>query len=91
MEIRYRLEFNEDQQLFHLDNGTHKEGSFGWITITPSFSSEDLIIFESWLRRSNRKKYTAKFLIKELTNLLFFRDELHKYGLQINNIKTITP
>lgn len=30
---KFRLEYNEKQNAFHLDNGTHKEGSHGWQTI----------------------------------------------------------
>jgi hypothetical protein len=44
-EITYRLEFNEKQQQFHLDNGTHEENTIGWVTIAEKCTDLEHKIF----------------------------------------------
>lgn len=36
MEQTYRLEFNFNQQGFHLDRGSHEENTHGWMKRKPS-------------------------------------------------------
>lgn len=36
----YRLEYSEQQACFHLDDGTHQENSFGWVTICELVSDD---------------------------------------------------
>jgi hypothetical protein len=41
----YRLEYNETQGAFNFDDGSHKNGSFGWITICGEISAEQAAEF----------------------------------------------
>jgi hypothetical protein len=53
MEKTYRLEFNEKQQNFHLDNYTHEPNTFGWFTITDHCSDFEFKVFEAYVNRNH--------------------------------------
>jgi hypothetical protein len=38
--MRYRLEYNEKQRMFHLDNGAHEAFTYGWATLHPEILDE---------------------------------------------------
>jgi hypothetical protein len=41
-DILYRVEFNQEQQAFHFDNGTHAENTFGWRTVAKEVSDRNI-------------------------------------------------
>ena len=83
MEKTYRLEFNEKQQNFHLDNYTHEPNTFGWFTITDHCSELEFKIFEAYVNRVEIDKLTKEYLLKCLSEIKGFMDNLQEYKLQI--------
>jgi hypothetical protein len=66
MEKKYRLEFNEAQQSFHLDNYTHTEGKHGWFTIFEYCTDLEFKVYESFVNRKlEKKKLTKEYLLKK--------------------------
>lgn len=83
METTYRLEFNEKQQAFHMDNYTHDENTHGWFTIFDHCTDLECRFYESYVNRIPKKELTKSYLLKcaiEVKNLL---DNMMKYNLMI--------
>lgn len=59
----YRLEFNEKQQKFHLDNYTHDPDTFGWFTLEEKaedrFAGRFIEIMYKWMETSTQKFTSA--------------------------------
>jgi len=85
MKNSYRLEFNEKQQKFHLDNYTHSENSFGWVTIIENCTDKEFEIFESFINKSNKKSFTKEYLLKSVLELKQFIENLMEYNLNISS------
>ncbi len=83
MEI-YRLEFNEDQQAFHLDNFTHAENENGWVTIFNFCTDLEFKIYESYVNRIKQDKLTKEYLFKCAIELKGFMNNLIEYKLNIS-------
>lgn len=81
--MKYRLEFNEEQQQYHLDNYTHEENTHGWFTIIEHCSNEEFIIYDCYVKSKNQKKLTNEFLHKCLSEIILFLEQLHKHELNI--------
>ena len=89
MEILYRLEFSEEQQLFHLANkSTSTPNTHGWITINDNCSDVEFRIFESFVNRVKKNKLTNEFVKQQLVELNGFYNNISEY--RIDNI-SITP
>jgi hypothetical protein len=86
MSETYRLEFNEKQQMFHLDNYSHEENSFGWITITEHCTDLEFEIFEAYLDRDCIKEdqtLTEDHIINTFIDLQSFILKLMDYNISI--------
>lgn len=84
MERTYRLEFNEKQQHFHLDNFTHQPNTFGWFTIFEKCTDLEFKIYKSYINREPKKVYTKDYLIKSARELENFTDHLLNRGLAVS-------
>ncbi|MDB4789584.1 hypothetical protein OAG47_01700 [Verrucomicrobiales bacterium] len=90
MEKKYRLEFNEAQQSFHLDNYTHTEGKHGWFTIFEYCTDLEFKVYESFVNRKlEKKKLTKEYLLKCAGEVKRFWDNLEEYKVEINEKKEI--
>ena len=83
MENTYRLEFNEQQQEFHLDDFTHEENTNGWFTIYGDCTEVQFKIYDTFVKSKKRKKYTKAFLIKCSLELDEFVQNLMEHKLAI--------
>ena len=83
METTYRLEFNEKQQHFHLDNYTHDADMHGWFTITEHCSDMEFHRFEAYVNRTKVDKLTKEYLLKSLSEIKGFINNLMEYKLAI--------
>ena len=84
MERTYRLEFNQDQQNFHLDNFTKQPNTYGWFTIFEKCTDLEFKIYVSYLNRVQKKVYTKEYLIKSAKELEKFTDNLLNIGLEVS-------
>ena len=82
-EMLYRLEYNEKQQHFHLDNYTHEPNTHGWFTIVDYCSDLEFKIFESYVAAREVKPYTKEFLLQCLSESKQFLEHLIEYGVEI--------
>ena len=83
-EKTYRLEFNEAQQGFHLDNYTHEEGMHGWFTIFEHCTDIEFKVYESFVNRVHKKRLTKEYLLKCATEVKQFTNNLLEYRLTVN-------
>ena len=83
METTYRLEFNQNQQHFHLDRGNAEPNTHGWITITDHCTDYEFRIYESFVNRVKKKKITNEYALRCLTEIKGFISNLMEYGLTI--------
>jgi hypothetical protein len=83
MEKTYRLEFNEKQQNFHLDNFTHEEKTHGWFTIFEHCTDIEFKVYEAFVNRIPNKKLTKEYLLKCATEVKGFTNNLLEYGLVV--------
>lgn len=83
METTYRLEFSEKQQLFHLDNRTHKENTNGWITICEHCTDSEFEIFQAYLEIKSAEVKTNDFIKSEFRRLKYFWERLLECGYSI--------
>jgi hypothetical protein len=83
MEQTYRLEFNEKQQQFHLNNFTHEEGTHGWFTIFEHCTDIEFKVYEAFVKRIENKKLTKEYLLESATELKKFAYNLLEYDLTI--------
>lgn len=90
MSKKYRLEFNEAQQSFHLDNYTHTEETHGWFTIFEYCTDLEFKVYESFVNRKlEKKKLTKDYLLKCANEVKRFWDNLEEYKVEINEKKEI--
>jgi hypothetical protein len=83
MENTFRLEFNEKQQHFHLDNFTHEENTHGWITVYKNCTTLEFKIFESYVNRVPKVKHTKESVLKSAIEVKGFIRNLLEYNLSI--------
>jgi len=86
MEKTYRLEFNEKQQNYHLDNYTHEENTHGWFTVFENCTTLEFRIFESYVKRINKKKLTKEYILKSATEIKIFMANLLEDKLKIERL-----
>jgi hypothetical protein len=85
-EANYRLEFNEKQQKFHLDNYLHEENTHNWFTIFNHCTDREFKIYEAFVNRSKKNKLTKEYLLKCAVELKGFTNNLLEYNLSINKV-----
>ena len=83
MERTYRLEFNEKQQNFHLDNFTHEKSTHGWFTIFEHCTDVEFKVYEAFVNRIPNKKFTKEYLLKCASEVRVFTNNLLEYGLVV--------
>ena len=83
MESVYRLEFNEKQQHFHLDRGTHDTNTHGWFTVFENCTDREFKIYEAFVNRVQKKKLTKEYLLKCAIEVKGFTSNLLEYNLII--------
>jgi hypothetical protein len=88
MKDTYRLEFNERQQNFHLDNYTHEPNTYGWFTIKKKCTDFEFQIFESFVTRIKKKELTKAYLLKCKDELDLFIKNLKEYNIEFIKIRT---
>lgn len=81
MNDTYRLEFNEKQQVFHLNEGTEKP--HGWITIFDHCTVTEYLIFDSYVGRIKKDKLDVEYLLKCKSEVEKFMTNIISNGLQI--------
>ena len=90
MSRKYRLEFNEAQQSFHLNNYTHTEETNGWFTIFEYCTDLEFKVYESFVNRKlEKKKLTKDYLLECANEVKRFLDNLSEYKVEINEKKEI--
>ena len=89
MELYYRLEFSEEQQVFHADNYKCQEGTNGWFTIFEKCTDTDFYIYESYVNLIPQKRKTKEYLLKCATEVKQFQENLLNYGLVITRQSNI--
>jgi hypothetical protein len=83
MERTYRLEFNETQQMFHLDNFTHEENTHGWITVFEHCTDSEFKFYEAFVNRKLMKKLTNEYVLKCASEVRQFTNNLLEYGFVV--------
>jgi hypothetical protein len=83
MDRTYRLEFNEKQQHFHLDNFTHEEGTHGWVTILARCTDNEFKILESFVNRVPHERLTKEYILRCAMEVECFMINLLEHGLVI--------
>jgi hypothetical protein len=84
MEITYRLEFNEKQQHFHLDNYTHEQNTNGWFTITENCTDFEFKIFKAYVNRIKKGKLTKEYLLKSKSEVIVLLENLYESNLRLD-------
>ena len=79
----YRVDFNEEKQQFHLDKFRHEESAHGWRTILDCSTNSEFKVFEAFINRKRKKKFTVEYLLKSKSELIRFWDILLEYHLDI--------
>lgn len=85
MEQTYRLEFNFNQQGFHLDRGSHEENTHGWVTIIEHCTDQEFKILEAYIARKKKEKLTVQYILESLSELKIFMANLAEYNLHITH------
>jgi hypothetical protein len=83
MEKLYRLEFNEKQQHFHLNNYTHEENTNGWFTVCKHCSDFEFKLFSSFIYSKKENKLTKEIILKSFSELKYFIKNLNDFNLHI--------
>ena len=89
MENTYRLEFNEKQQMYHLDNYSHEENTFGWTTIINHCTDTEFMVFEAYVNIERPKNLTREYLVDCAKEVKKFTENLMEYELNISKENNI--
>ena len=87
--MKYRVEFNEEKQHWHLhslNKAYPTENSFGYYTILKDSDDFDFHCFQSFVDSFMNEKYSIEFLKKCAKNYECFKDNLLKNNLQISKL-----
>lgn len=83
-EMLYRLEFNENEQRFHLDySKVNEENTNGWKTISENVTDLEWRVFESFIHRKGKKRHTYSSLLKDLDEVKVFWSNLIEWNIII--------
>ena len=82
--MNYRVEFNEEQQAFHLSRGNaDRPNTNGWWTVVDSCSDQMYWEFICMLETLHEKPYDRKKILNAHAKLAVFWDKLSKNRLLI--------
>lgn len=84
MLIIYRLEFNEKQQRFHLNNLSNEKETHGWFTVFEYCSDIEFKIYEAFVNRIPNKKLTKEYLLSCAFEFRKFMSNLLEYNLCVS-------
>jgi len=79
----YRVEFKEDSQNWHLDNGNAIPNTNGWYTVIEHCDDFYFKFFENYIKRES-KPYTKKYLLKSAKEVSDLISNLEKRQIKIN-------
>ena len=82
----YRLEFNEQQQKFHLDFDSHEENTHGCFTIFEYCTDLEFRIYGAYVNRIKKEKLTKTYLLRCADEVKSFMSNLTEYKLNISKI-----
>jgi hypothetical protein len=80
----YRLEFNVEQQCFHFGDKSNIPNTNGYFTVSDYITEREFIVFECFLKRDFKKKYSQDYILKSMSQLSIFWEELINNNLNIN-------
>ncbi len=86
MNKTFRVEFNQTRQTFHHAYASQntEPNTHGWVTICEHMTDEEFTIFECYIKRTNKSKFTTEYLIKSLDELKKFINNLLSYNINIS-------
>lgn len=79
----YRVEFKEDSQNWHLDNGNAVPNTNGWFTVIEHCDDFYFKFFENYIKRETQP-YTKKYLLKSAKEVSNLMSNLQKAQIEIN-------
>jgi hypothetical protein len=82
--MRFRVEFNEDQQGFHLElhgKSMVQPNTHGWKTIIENCSDDYFKIFKAYASRLEKEKLTVDYLLQSAQELENFLKNLLEYNI----------
>ena len=85
---KFALEFNEKQQTFHHNYGTHEENTNGFVTICKEMTDDEACLFQCFIDDvpfTVTPKYTTKGLIKSFKQFKIFIENMKFYNFKIIN------
>jgi len=84
----YRVEFKEDSQNWHLDNGSAEPNTFGWFTVIEHCNDFYFRFFETYIQRKS-KPYKKKYLLEcaQEVEMLFTKLEYRQIQISFDWIK----
>ena len=85
-EQTYILQFNENQQCFHMNLNDSEINKNGWIVISTSITDKEFSIFAAYIARIKMRRYHKRYLVNSLNEVKKFMNNLIDYNLQITNI-----
>jgi hypothetical protein len=83
MDKLYRLEFNVKQQCFHFADARDIPNTFGWFTVSENMTEKEYMIYECFLKRDFKEKYSKEYILKSISQLKVFWKELLNINLNI--------
>jgi hypothetical protein len=86
MEVLYRLEYSEKEQMFHYGDNSNIENSNSYYTLTEYCSHREFIIFKSYLEAVEKKeKLTLNIVINRFNQMIEFLHLIDKENIKFNN------
>lgn len=83
----YLLEFNEEQQCFHNNDGRSTPNTFGWFTVLPECTDGIFYAFKAYINYKPNAIYTKSQMEDLAHKFQRFSDNLHLYALAIVDLK----
>jgi hypothetical protein len=81
--MKYTLEFNEKQQMFHFNDGSSKANTYGWFTLLDNVTSIEAYTFEAFAKRipQDGGVLTKDYLMNQVKEYKRFKDNLKTLGV----------
>ena len=83
----YKLEFSEEQQMFHMNSDRHAMDSNGYVTILDNCTTEELQLLEAYLAIHPKRKKTVSHILKCIDEIVLFHKALAEENLGLKIIK----
>ena len=91
MEFTYRLEFNEEQQAFHVNTGEDEPHDNGWFTIYERCTEFKWDVYEAFVYRVLQEKLTKEYLLECAVQVDAFINNLSERSITISQYGKILP